>query len=82
VLEVSVRPGLVAATAAGVAFTANPVTRERGCVVIVAVAGIGERLASGWGGPDRWIVRGDDAHQYSAGEVVIDGQRAQLIAAG
>ena len=33
---------MVAATAAGVAFTADPVTGERGCVVIDAVAGIGE----------------------------------------
>jgi pyruvate,water dikinase len=78
-LAVLVQP-MVAATAAGVAFTADPVTGERNCVVIDAVAGIGERLTSGVETPGRWIVRGDDAHQYSAGEVVIDRQWAQLIA--
>ena len=50
-LAVLIQP-MVAATAAGVAFTADPVTGERDCVVIDAVAGIGERLASGAATPD------------------------------
>jgi hypothetical protein len=38
------------------------------------------RLTQGAAAADRWIVRRDDAHEYSAGEVLIDRQRAQLIA--
>jgi rifampicin phosphotransferase len=78
-LAVLVQP-MVAATAAGVAFTADPVTGERGCVVIDAVAGIGERLASGAATPDRWVVRGAGAHQQSATEAAIDEQRARSVA--
>ena len=44
-----------------VAFTADPVTGERGCVVIDAITGIGDRLVSGAVTPDRWVIRGDDA---------------------
>jgi phosphoenolpyruvate synthase/pyruvate phosphate dikinase len=65
-LAVLVQP-MVPATAAGVAFTADPVTGDRGCVVIDAVAGIGDQLASGTATPDRWIVR-EEAHHQSAGE--------------
>jgi rifampicin phosphotransferase len=78
-LAVLVQP-MVAATAAGVAFTADPVTGERGCVVIDAVAGIGERLASGAATPDRWVVRGDAIHQDSTAEAAIDESRARLVA--
>jgi len=78
-LAVLVQP-MVAATAAGVAFTADPVTGERGCVVIDAVAGIGDRLASGAATPDRWIVRRDAIHQDSTAEAAIDESRARLVA--
>jgi pyruvate,water dikinase len=78
-LAVLVQP-MVAATAAGVAFTADPVTGERGCVVIDAVAGIGEQLASGAATPDRWVVRGDSIHQDSTAEAAIDESRARLVA--
>ena len=78
-LAVLIQP-MVAATAAGVAFTADPVTGERGCVVIDAVAGIGERLASGAAMPDRWVVRGDAIHQDSTAEAAIDESRARLVA--
>jgi phosphohistidine swiveling domain-containing protein len=71
---------VVAATAAGVAFTADPVTGERGCVVIDAVAGIGERLASGAAMPDRWVVRGDAINQDSTAEAAIDESWARLVA--
>ena len=78
-LAVLVQP-MVAATAAGIAFTADPVTGERGCVVIDAVAGIGDRLASGAATPDRWIIRGDAIHQDSTAEAAIDESRARLVA--
>jgi len=48
---------LVEADAAGVAFTANPVTGDRGEVVVSAVRGLGERLVSGQVTPDEWGVR-------------------------
>jgi rifampicin phosphotransferase len=79
-LAVLVQP-MVAATAAGVAFTADPVTGERGCVVIDAVVGIGEPLASGAATPDRWIVRGEKAHQHSRAEqAAITEQGARSVA--
>jgi phosphohistidine swiveling domain-containing protein len=78
-LAVLVQP-MVAATAAGVAFTADPVTGERDCIVIDAVAGLGERLASGAATPDRWVVRGEVLHQPSAAEAAIDEQRARSVA--
>ena len=55
-------------------------TGERGCVVIDAIAGIGERLASGAATPDRWVVRGDAIHQNSTAEAAIDESRARLVA--
>lgn len=45
-LAVLVQP-MVAAVAAGVAFTADPVTGERGVVVIDAARGLGEQVVSG-----------------------------------
>jgi hypothetical protein len=78
-LAVLVQP-MVAATAAGVAFTANPVTGERGCVVIDAVTGIGDRLASGAATPDRWVIRREVVHQELAGEAAIDERQAQSLA--
>jgi rifampicin phosphotransferase len=78
-LAVLVQP-MVAAQAAGVVFTADPVTGERDCVVIDAVVGIGERLVSGAVTPDRWVIRGDEAHQHSAAEQAIDAPHARSIA--
>lgn len=49
---------MVPAEAAGVAFTANPVTGNRGETTISAVHGLGERLVSGESVADEWVVRG------------------------
>lgn len=49
---------LVHADAAGVAFSANPVTGDRQESVVNAVRGLGERLVSGQATPDEWVVRG------------------------
>jgi phosphohistidine swiveling domain-containing protein len=78
-LAVLIQP-MVAARAAGVAFTADPVTGERGCVVIDAVAGTGERLVSGAVTPDRWVVRRDDVRQHPAEQEAIDEPQARSIA--
>jgi pyruvate,water dikinase len=47
---------LMEAEAAGVLFTANPVSGHRGQVVIDAVWGLGEALVSGRANPDHWVV--------------------------
>ncbi len=50
---------LVAAHAAGVMFSKNPVTGDDE-VVIEAVRGLGDRLMAGEVDGDRWVCRGDD----------------------
>jgi len=72
---------LVRGDAAGVAFTANPVTGERTEVAVSAVRGLGERLVSGQASPDEWLVRGTEATCRSAPEGAIDASQAETIAA-
>jgi pyruvate,water dikinase len=71
----------VEAMAAGVAFTANPVTGNRAEVVISAVQGSGERLVSGQATPDEWIVRDQEAACRVAREGAIDANQALAVAA-
>ena len=70
----------VSAEAAGVAFTANPVTGERAETVISAVQGSGERLVSGQATPDEWIVRNQEAMCRAAPEGAIDADLALAVA--
>lgn len=51
---------MVQAEAAGVLFTADPVTSRRGVSVIEAVRGLGEALVSGHATPERYRVRTRD----------------------
>jgi pyruvate,water dikinase len=78
-VAVLVQP-MVAAVAAGVAFTADPVTGDRGVVVVDAAQGVGERLVSGAVTPERWEVR--DAPQRRSPEAVgvIDAGTAATVA--
>ncbi|HEX6246829.1 MAG TPA: PEP/pyruvate-binding domain-containing protein, partial [Nocardioidaceae bacterium] len=62
---------LVNAEAAGVAFTANPVTGDRETLVS-AVRGMGDRLVSGEATPDEWVVRGDEVSSVRVTEDAID----------
>jgi pyruvate,water dikinase len=71
---------LVAADAAGVAFSANPVNGRRDETVVSAVRGLGERLVSGQASPDEWIVRGMDAIRTSAPENAINESQARAVA--
>jgi pyruvate,water dikinase len=71
----------VAASAAGVAFTANPVTGNRAETVISAVRGSGERLVSGQATPDEWIVCDQEAMCRAAPEGAIDSGWALTVAA-
>jgi pyruvate,water dikinase len=51
---------LVPADAAGVVFSANPVTGERGEVVVNASWGLGESVVSGTVTPDSWVLDRDE----------------------
>ena len=71
---------LVRAEAAGVAFTANPVTGDRSEVVINSVKGLGERLVSGTSTPDEWVVKGGNASCVASVEDAINAKLALEIA--
>ncbi|MBI2954684.1 MAG: hypothetical protein HYY30_10245 [Chloroflexi bacterium] len=71
---------LVAADAAGVAFTANPVTGDRNEAIVSAVRGLGERLVSGRATPDEWLVRGREAICRNAPEGAIEATQALAVA--
>ncbi|HXR42286.1 MAG TPA: PEP/pyruvate-binding domain-containing protein, partial [Acidothermaceae bacterium] len=65
----------VAADAAGVAFTADPVTGDRGATFVSAVRGLGDRLVNGEVTPQQWVVR------EGATECVAPGEGPALTAA-
>ena len=71
----------VMADAAGVAFTANPVTGDRSEVIISTVKGSGERLVSGQATPDEWIVCDPEAVCRTAPERAITADQALAVAA-
>ena len=71
---------MVQADAAGVAFTADPISGDRGTAVVNAVHGLGERLASGETSPDEWSVRGGEARRKAAPEGAIDAITATRVA--
>jgi phosphohistidine swiveling domain-containing protein len=78
-LAVLVQP-LVPAQAAGVAFTANPVTQDRGETVVNAVPGLGDQLVDGAVSPDEWLVRGTSARRCSGEADAIDATRVLAVA--
>jgi pyruvate,water dikinase len=51
---------MVPSEVSGVAFTANPVTGERGQVVIESSFGMGAAIVDGRVTPDRYVIAGDD----------------------
>src|SRR5215216_5351504 len=71
---------MVEADASGVAFSANPVTGERGEVVITTARGLGERLVSGEALGDEWVVQGDEASCRRKSEDAIAAEQAVNIA--
>ena len=50
---------MVDARAAGVLFTANPMTARRDQIVVDAIRGLGEALVSGHATPDHWVLSRD-----------------------
>jgi pyruvate,water dikinase len=71
---------LVFADAAGVAFSANPVTGNRDECIINAVKGLGESLVSGQSTPDEWVVNGNDAESLTLPENAITRVQALELA--
>jgi rifampicin phosphotransferase len=72
---------MVAAEAAGVAFSANPLTGDRDEVVITAVPGLGEPLVAGQATGDQWLVRNGQASRTRATEQAITADQARQVAA-
>lgn len=70
---------MVPAEAAGVAFTANPVSGDHE-VLVSAVKGLGDRLVSGEATPDEWIARGEDVESVRTTEGALDHVHAREIA--
>jgi pyruvate,water dikinase len=70
---------MVQAEAAGVAFTANPVTGDRETIVS-AVRGVGDRLVGGEATPDEWVVRDGEVMRLSGSEEAIHGEVARQVA--
>jgi phosphohistidine swiveling domain-containing protein len=71
---------MVAADAAGVAFTANPLTGARDEVLITAVRGLGEPLVSGQATGDQWVVRDGQARRTRSTERAITADQARQVA--
>jgi pyruvate,water dikinase len=72
---------MLAPEAAGVAFTANPISGRRDEVVITAGRGLGERVVSGVVVGDEWVVRDSRPVQTRSVEGAINADRAAEIAA-
>ena len=78
-MAVLIQP-MVDADAAGVAFSANPVTGARDEVLIDAVVGLGDKLVSGEVDPDRWVVSADSVISQPGSEHAIGEVEAARIA--
>src|SRR5215207_8034171 len=70
--------------AAGVAFTAHPVTGDRTQTVVTAVTGLGDRLVSGETTGEEWTKTADHvaslARPSSDGKPVLTARQAQAVA--
>ncbi|WP_417807223.1 PEP/pyruvate-binding domain-containing protein [Thioclava sp.] len=69
---------MIDARAAGVAFSADPVTGQRNKVVVSAIAGLGERLVSGEEDGESWTIGTSVSGPASA--TVLNADQAQQIA--
>jgi rifampicin phosphotransferase len=78
-MAVLIQP-MIEAEAAGVAFTANPVSGDRTETVVSAVRGLGDRLVSGEVTPDEWTVREGSALCRIAPERAIDEHMVLAVA--
>lgn len=69
----------VPADAAGIAFTANPLTGERSEILIDAITGLGEQAASGEATPQQWLVRTDGTVEFE-GAATLTEDHARAVA--
>lgn len=73
---------MVHADAAGVAFTADPVSGRRDRLVVNAVRGLGERLVSGEATPDEWVVEeGGRPRARTRPEEALTREQVEAVAA-
>jgi len=76
---------MVDPAAAGVAFTAHPVTGDRGETVVTAVAGLAESLVSGTATGEEWTITATGGATPSrrgpAGQQVLAADQARAVAA-
>lgn len=70
----------VAARAAGVALTADPVTGARDVIRVSAVGGLGEALVSGERDAEEWVVRAGAATRERGGATVLEPTEAVAVA--
>lgn len=71
---------MVRADAAGIAFSADPLTGDRGVARVSATRGLGDRLAAGTADGEEWSVAGDQAVRVAGEPVVLDGDAALGVA--
>ncbi len=74
---------MVDPVAAGVAFTAHPVSGDRDQVVATAIAGLGDELVSGEAVGEEWTIIGRDAwtsRPMTLGSEVLTTEQAQAVA--
>jgi len=76
-MAVLIQP-MIAAVAAGVAFTTDPVSGKHHSV-IEAVEGLGERLVSGAATPERWMVEEDGSIEAPSVATALDVEKAAAI---
>jgi phosphohistidine swiveling domain-containing protein len=76
-MAVLIQP-MIAAEAAGVAFTTDPVSGKHR-TVIEAVEGLGERLVSGSATPERWTLEEDGSIAAPLETTAIDAAKARAI---
>lgn len=70
----------VDADTAGVAFSANPVTGERGETIVEAVVGLGDSATGGTLTPERWTVTAEAATVAGDHRLLLGAERARVIA--
>jgi phosphoenolpyruvate synthase/pyruvate phosphate dikinase len=80
---------LVQADAAAIVFSADPLTGDRGTIVVNATWGLGESLVGGSVTPDLWVIRKDDGALLSESTadkarmtVAIPGGTAEVATPG
>ncbi|WP_353826372.1 PEP/pyruvate-binding domain-containing protein [Agromyces sp. SYSU T0242] len=78
-IPVLIQP-MVAAAAAGVAYTADPLTGDPRITVIEATRGLGDRVTGGSAEPERWTVGPDGAECHTDDPRALGADDARAIA--